>query len=145
MKLDNGTVESFMTSTTYNGSHFDFRCVPPGKYVLVEYNPNGFDNVGDSEGGDPNTIVIDVTDAGDSPNNRFVNAQLLGFATVSAAPTKSGIGCISGNVGDDVVDKDLQGVLVILKDGNGNIVAREMPVEWRLISNECDTLCGKIH
>ena len=70
--LADGTVVSYMNTTTDSDGKFEFGCVPPGKYILVEYTPDGFVDVKDSDGGNPNEIVIDVT-LEDNPVHEFVD------------------------------------------------------------------------
>ena len=151
----NGTTIFYGNTTTDSSGMFDFECVPPGKYVLIEYNPDGYTDVTDSDKGDPNVINVDVTTS-DSPRNEFVDQLPSGAPSVSArlstapsaepsgsripsvaaslspsvseAPTESGVGSISGNVSedidnDDIGEDDLIGVVVILKDRNGLVVA----------------------
>ena len=43
--LADGTVVSYMNTTTDSDGKFEFGCVPPGKYILVEYTPDGFETL----------------------------------------------------------------------------------------------------
>ena len=65
-----GTSIIFTTETDSNGVYI-FRVVPPGNYIVTEGTPTGF---GDSDGGDPNSITIDVTST-NSGGNDFVDEQ----------------------------------------------------------------------
>ena len=114
MVMADGTVVSYMNTTTDSDGKFDFHCVAPGKYILVEYTPDGFVDVKDSDGGNPNEIIIDVN-LEDSPDNEFVDRV-------------TPLGSISGTVSedtnnDDTGDVNLEGVILVLKDDKGNVVA----------------------
>jgi protocatechuate 3,4-dioxygenase beta subunit len=131
---DNGTSIFYGNTTTDSNGMFDFQCVPPGKYMLVEYNPDGYKDVTDSDKNEPNIISVDVTTT-DTPNEFFVDRRVTAAPSstpsmapsVSESPTESGVGSISGNVSedinnDDIGEVDLSGVVVILKDRNGVVV-----------------------
>jgi len=62
--------------------------VPPGKYTVVERSPVGYEDVSDSDGGDPNVINVDVTEA-DSMNNIFVDELRGTVPSVSISPSVS--------------------------------------------------------
>ena len=121
--------------------------VPPGTYTVVQENNPGFDDVSDSDGGDPNVITVNVG-AGDSTDSVFVDEQPSSAPSVSAAPTTptapssfpstssspsgapSGVqlGSIAGNVSgdtdnDDAGDVDLEDVPIKLLDSSGVLVA----------------------
>ena len=112
--LADGTVVSYMNTTTDSDGKFEFGCVPPGKYILVEYTPDGFVDVKDSDGGNPNEIVIDVT-LEDNPVHEFVDRG-------------TPLGSISGTVSedtnnDDTGDVNLKGVILVLRDDEGKVIA----------------------
>jgi hypothetical protein len=58
-RFTNGTVVA-RTSTDSNGV-FEFSDVIPGVYTVVELNSPGFDDVSDSDGGNPNLITVSAT------------------------------------------------------------------------------------
>jgi len=81
LHFPNGT---FIASTTTdsNGA-FNFEGIFPGVYTVVEKTPVGFVDVGDSDGGDPNVLTIDVTSGNKTSDNYFTDKL------VSASPTSS--------------------------------------------------------
>jgi hypothetical protein len=109
--------------------------LPAGNYTITETNLGAVPlDVKDADGGDPNVISVPLGVGEKSTGNDFVDEKYDETASpsmapsVSAAPTGPGIGSISGNVSedknnDDVGDEDLVGVLIILKDRNGNVIA----------------------
>ena len=121
--------------------------VPPGTYTVVQENNPGFDDVSDSDGGDPNVITVDVG-TGDSTDSVFVDERPSSAPSVSASPTTrtapssfpstssgpssapSGVqlGSISGNVSGDTDNNDagdvnLNDVPIKLLDSSGGLVA----------------------
>jgi hypothetical protein len=62
--LPDGTAVMIATTATSNlNGEFEFAvCIKPGMlYTVVKSNPDGFEDVKDSGGGDLNTITVDVT------------------------------------------------------------------------------------
>ena len=99
------------TSTKGNGS-YEFCNLLPGKYSVKEEVPKGYDEVTDSDGGNPSVINVDVTD-GDSKNNDFVIERKR---------------CIKGSVREDTDNDDrgedaVSGVLIRLRDDDGDVIA----------------------
>lgn len=136
------------TTSTDSAGAFVFECVKPGVYSVVEQTPDGFVDVSDSDGGDPNTITVDTSE-GDRTDLEFVDEQpsemlsaspssppsvIPGAPPVDSSAEPSGapvLGSISGNVSedtnnDDVGDDNLDGVLIELEDAEGNTVATTM-------------------
>ena len=120
------------TSATTASGAFSFSCVPPGKYIVKEITPPGFQDVKDSDGGtDPNTVIVDVTD-GDVDDVLFVDEKPpTGIPTPppSPAPTPAPTACrsISGIVledtdNDDEGDDPMVSVVVTLLDSSGGII-----------------------
>jgi len=108
----NGTSATFLNTTTDTSGLFNFLCVPPGKYELIEYTPKGYVDVKDSDGGSPNEISVDVTRT-DSPMNEFVDKRLLGFISGTVKEDTN-----NDNIGDLV----LPSVLIMLKDMNNQVI-----------------------
>ena len=82
---EDGTVVSFLTTATGSDGTFSFQCVPPGQYVLVELNPEGFLDVKEGDGNDPNEISANVATA-DSPVNQFVDKRQGSSPTLVPSP-----------------------------------------------------------
>ena len=83
--LKNGDVVTLLSTTTGPDGKFDFQCMPPGEYTLVELNPPGFLDVKDSDGANPNEISVKNVTTADSPvNNQFVDEHP---ATLAPTPT----------------------------------------------------------
>jgi uncharacterized surface anchored protein len=74
------------TTTTNSNGVFVFAGVVPGKYTVVETNVPGFVDVGDTDGGDPNSISVDLS-SGNSPPLTFVDERPSSTPTVSSAPS----------------------------------------------------------
>jgi uncharacterized surface anchored protein len=49
------------TTTTDANGNYVFNNVPAGTYTVVETNKPGYTDVGDSDGGNPNTIAVTLT------------------------------------------------------------------------------------
>jgi len=110
---EDGNVVAIDT-TDLNGD-YSFEDLTPGIYTVTEEDPDGFTSVNDSDGGDPNSIQVDLGPAENSEDNDFVDEAL---------------GSISGNVsedtdGDEIGDEPLDGVIVNLLDENGNVIATD--------------------
>jgi hypothetical protein len=58
------------------------------KYVLIEYNLDGYSDVSDSDKGDPNRIALDVTN-GDAVENIFIDTRPSAAPSLSARPSTS--------------------------------------------------------
>ena len=71
---DDGEYLSCRTRVTDCDGMFDFGCLPAGKYTLVEINADGFIDLSDSDGGNPNKIAIDITSES-SVSNEFVDTR----------------------------------------------------------------------
>jgi hypothetical protein len=105
MVVTNGAVVSYMNTTTDSA--------PPGN-TLVEYTPNCFIDVTDSNGGDKNAISIDVT-CKESLDNKFVDrGRPLGLLYGTVFEDANG-----NNTGDVPLD----GVMIVPKDVSGKVVA----------------------
>jgi hypothetical protein len=108
MVVTNGAVvlySEYMNTTTDSA--------PPGN-TLVEYTPNCFIEVTDSNAGDKNAISIDAT-CKESLDNKFVDrGRPLGllYGTVFEVAN-----------GDDTGDVPLDGVMIVPKDVSGKVVA----------------------
>ena len=83
---ENGVV--VQETVTNSQGLFEFTGVPPGMYTVREVNPPGFVDVGDSDGGDPNVISVDVS-SGDDSSLIFVDERPSATPTVSVVPSDS--------------------------------------------------------
>ena len=102
--------------TTDADGNFSFDNVPPGDYTVTEQDPDGYTSVGDSDGGDPNTIDVTVTSGEPSSGNEFVDEQL---GTISGTVFKQ------ENIDLPIDLIPCEGAIVNLLDDMGNIIATD--------------------
>jgi len=122
-----------MTTTTDSLGTFLFSCMQPGKYYVVETNKEGYIDVMDIDGGDPNVIKVNARDS-NSENNNFVDMirttppSSSPSDTPSSQPSSIIPGEISGKVSadtnnNDIGDIKIPQVLVALIDKDAKIIA----------------------
>ena len=73
------------TTTTGLGGTYTFS-VPPGTYVVSQANIPPFFDISDADGGDPNSIAVDVSGA-DSTSNEFLDSVCPANTTEFRVPT----------------------------------------------------------
>ena len=106
----NGTVIG--TSTTASDGSFVFNDVPPGQYIVREQQPDGYVDVGDSDGGNPNEIHVSFRN---SDNNEvYVFVDEIGRTVCGYAREDTN--------NDAVWDKPLHGVVIQLLNMNGTVM-----------------------
>ena len=107
--LPNGT--AIATVLTDSNGNFTF-LVPPGVYIVRETNPPGYVDVSDSDGGDLNSITVDVS-RGNDLDNVFVDKVSSSSSSVptvsnmpgllpSVSPASVQLGSICGKVQEDI-------------------------------------------
>jgi len=69
------------TTTTDANGNYTFNNVPAGNYTVVETNKPGYTDVGDSDGGNPNSIAVTLTPGATSTGNDFVDERLPGVVS----------------------------------------------------------------
>ena len=106
-----------VVATTLTGSDgsYVFEDIPDGTYTVEEETPEGLTDVSDSDGGDPNSVTVTITEGEDATSVDFVDEE-------------EETGSISGTVTEDTDDDNegdspLSGVLVTLTDSSGIVVA----------------------
>ena len=87
------------TTTTDSDGNYTFTGVEPGDYQILETQPDGFDSVGDVDGGNSDIIgdeaPITVVAGATTPGNDFVEEQ---FAVISGEVTQDTVGDGIGNI-----------------------------------------------
>ncbi|MCK6394374.1 SdrD B-like domain-containing protein [Zoogloea sp.] len=104
------------TTTTDANGNYTFNNVPPGNYTVVETNKPGYTDVGDSDGGNPNTIAVTVTPGSSSTGNVFVDERP---ATLGDRVWEDK----NANGVQDAGEAGIANVTVQLKDTAGNVVS----------------------
>ena len=126
-KVNSTTSNPAMTTLTDSARKFIFYA-PPGVYTIDQKTlTTGFVNVGENDGGDINSIDIEIR-SGSSFNNEFVDKRPGLKPVISPAPSAQKLGSISGCVKEDTDNNDsgdtnLVGVLVTLYDHTSNVIA----------------------
>ena len=102
-----------ITTVTEDDGSYTFIDLRPGTYGVVESQPDGFDSVTDSDGGDLNEIrPITVVSGEQSTGHDFVE-ELFGAIA----------GSVEADIdNDDVADEPIAGVTLTLVDASGNPV-----------------------
>jgi uncharacterized surface anchored protein len=103
------------TTTTDANGNYVFNNVPAGNYTVVETNKPGYTDVGDVDGGNPNTIAVTVTPGGSSTGNVFVDERP---ATLGDRVWEDK----NANGVQDAGESGIANVTVQLKDPSGNVV-----------------------
>ncbi|HBY80879.1 MAG TPA: hypothetical protein DEG47_28600, partial [Cyanobacteria bacterium UBA11148] len=62
------------TTTAANGS-YSFTNIATGNYTVEETTPSGYSDVGDSDGGNPNSIAVTLPPGGNSTGNNFIDER----------------------------------------------------------------------
>ena len=65
------------------------KCIKYGQYIVFELQPQGFVDVGDSDGEDPNRILVDLTNGVSVSGLFFVDEQQSLAPSLSVAPSTS--------------------------------------------------------
>ena len=110
-------VEVGRTTTALDGS-YSFDNLVPGRYTVHQTNLAGYNDVGDKDGGDPNSIAATVPAGGQSTGNDFVDdrpASLGDRVWLDA----------NGNGQQDTGDAGVAGVTVNLLNSAGNVVSTQ--------------------
>jgi uncharacterized surface anchored protein len=103
------------TTTTDANGNYTFNNVPAGNYTVVETNKPGYTDVGDSDGGNPNTIAVTVTPGSSSTGNVFVDERPATLGDRVWEDTNA-------NGVQDAGEAGIANVTVQLKDTSGNVV-----------------------
>ena len=113
VKLIDANGNEVATTTTDASGNYVFNDVAPGQYSVMETNPAGYDDVSDTDGGDPNMIAVDLAPGESSTGNDFVDEPQPGSIA----------GTVLADTDDNTTgDTPLGGVTVVLLDTNGNEV-----------------------
>ena len=105
------------TTTDANGN-YSFSNVPAGNYMVEQTNLPGYNDVGDKDGGNPNSIAVTVTAGGSSPGNNFIDDR----------PATLGDRVWLDQDGDgqqEAGDLNVSGVVVNLLSAAGNVVSTQ--------------------
>ena len=104
---------NFIRSDFTDGDgNFRFNNLEAGDYQLSQINRPGFDDVSDSDGGDPNLIDVTVVNRQENDGNNFIDEQ-RGFIT----------GQVLEDIdGDGTGDRGMVSVQVQLFDAQGNFI-----------------------
>jgi len=76
----NPTGAALQTTSTDADGHYSFNDVMPGRYVVVETDPAGYESTGDTQGDNDNQLFITLTSGSDSTDNNFFDAQNSGIS-----------------------------------------------------------------
>ncbi len=100
------------TTTTAEDGSYRFERLHTGDYTVTETDPDGYDSVSDSDGGNDNTIAVELGDS-DVANQNFVDEPL---ATLSGSVR-------SDANSDGNADGSVGGVTIELRDVDGTVIA----------------------
>ena len=106
------------TTVTDANGFYSFTGLPGGNYTVVETNKPGYTDVGDVDGGNPNSVAVNLPAGGNSPGNDFVDerpAQLGDRVWLDA----------NGNGQQDSGEANVAGVTVNLLNAAGAVVATQ--------------------
>ena len=110
-------VEVGRTTTAPDGT-YSFNNLTPGNYTVHQTNLAGYNDVGDKDGGDPNSIAATVPAGGQSTGNDFVDDR----------PASLGDRVWLDQDGDgqqEAGDQNVAGVVVNLLNADGNVVGTQ--------------------
>lgn len=105
---------AILTNLTDTAGDYVFTDVTPGRYVVVETDPAGLASTADSDGGDPNQIVMGLISDTDTTGNDFLDSVLAAINGQVREDLD-----LDGNLADP--DPGLPGVTIVLStDPNGD-------------------------
>ena len=103
------------TTTTDANGNYSFAGVPAGNYTVEQTNKPGFTDVGDKDGGNPNSIAVTVTPGATNPGNNFIDERTAAIGDkVWLDKNANGV--------QDAGEAGIAGVTVKLLDSAGNVV-----------------------
>ena len=106
------------TATTDANGNYSFPNVPAGNYTVEQTNLPGYNDVGDKDGGNPNSIAVVVPAGGSSTQNNFVDDRPASIGDrVFLDANKNGQ--------QDAGEAGVGGVTVNLLNAAGNIVSTQ--------------------
>ncbi len=105
------------TTTAPDGT-YSFTNLPAGDYVVLQTNLPGYNDVGDVDGGDPNTIFATVPPGGQSTGNDFVDDRPVSLGDRVWLDA-------NGNGQQDNGEANVPGVTVNLLNDQGFVVATQ--------------------
>ncbi|WP_298624811.1 SdrD B-like domain-containing protein, partial [uncultured Zoogloea sp.] len=104
------------TTTTDVNGNYTFTGVPAGTYNVVETNKPGYTDVGDKDGGNPNSISVTLTPGQSSTGNDFVDERPATLGDKVWEDTNA-------NGVQDAGEAGIAGVTVVLKDATGTPIS----------------------
>ena len=101
------------TTTTDANGNYSFTGVPAGSYTVEETNKPGYTDVGDSDGGNPNSIAVVLQPGQSSTGNDFVDERPATLGDRVWLDTNA-------NGVQDAGEAGIAGVTVVLKNADGS-------------------------